>query len=167
MKKILWFIPLLGILLLDNGCATSKAVQTKPKWQSMVMMPKTNLPAIHLYQKLDPIWWFGNINEPKPPAWYRPGGHMRNLMWHLRNPLSNFSDYVIGVADKETIRWERYPAANGNHPSGWNFAATQRRLLYLPFVDYKRGRFEFYFGWRERGNFGIKLNFRQALPKRP
>ena len=85
-------------------------------------------------------------------------------MWYMRNPDENFSNYVIGVADRKSVRYGVYPDQIGNPHGGWNFAVTRRRILYLPFIDYKHHRFEFYFGWRERGNFGIKLNFNQKLP---
>lgn len=128
------------------------------------MEQRTNLPPIHFYNKINPVWWFGNADEPHAPAWYRPDRCCRDFLWHLRNPFSNFSNYVIGVADKQTVRYGFYPDENGNPNGGWNFAVTRRRIVYLPFVDYKHDRFEFYFGWRERGNFGAKLNFRQNLP---
>ena len=41
---------------------------------------------------------------------------------------------------------------------GWDFAVARRKLVLLPFISYQRGSFNFYFGWREHGNFGIKLN---------
>jgi hypothetical protein len=131
------------------------------------MLPPTNLPPIHFYNKLNPVWWLGNAEEPRPPAWYRPDGSCRTFMWYMRNPFVNFSYYVIGVADKKSVRSGVYPTVNGNPNGGWNFAVTRRRIVYLPFIDYKRHRFEFYFGWRERGNFGMKLNFRQKLPAPP
>jgi len=37
----------------------------------------------------------------------------------------------------------------------------------LPFLSYHRNRFNFYFGWRERGNFGIKLNFPKPPEENP
>ncbi|MEI6197744.1 MAG: hypothetical protein WCS42_25805 [Verrucomicrobiota bacterium] len=161
----------LGILLSANvsampcapGCYCPAA--PKPKWHSVVMPVRTNLPAIHFYNKINPIWWFGNADEPRAPAWYRPGSKFRNVAWYFRNPLENFSNYVIGIGDKKSVRSGWYPTQNSKPGGGWNYAVTQRHVLYLPFLDYKHGRFEFYFGWRERGNFGIKLNFRQALPK--
>src|SRR5437588_1171288 len=55
-------------------------------------------------QKINPVWWFGNADEPVAPAWYRPGKHNRNLAWHLRNPFHNFDGYVIGVSDKSFTR---------------------------------------------------------------
>jgi hypothetical protein len=162
---------LLASLLLVAGCRTvaSKAsapdpAGPKPRWHSIAVAPGTNLPPIHFYDKLNPIWWFGNIDEPRAPDWYRPNGSCRDFMWYMRNPFNNFTFYVIGVADKETVRYGVYPYATGNPHGGWNFAVTRRRILLLPFIDYKRHRFEFYFGWRKRGNFGIKLNFRQRLP---
>jgi len=157
--------------LLAAGCssvAPTPAPDTpKPRWHSVVMIPRTNLPPIHFYNKINPVWWFGNIDEPRAPEWYRPNGSCRNFMWYMRNPFENFSNYVIGVADKETVRSGVYPTLIGNPNGGWNFAVTRRRIVYLPFIDYKHHRFEFYFGWRERGNFGMKLNFRQKLPTPP
>ena len=141
------------------------AADARPKWHSVTIIPRTNQPVGHFYNKLNPIWWFGNADEPHSPAWYRPNGTLRNVTWYFRNPFANFTWYVIGVADKKTVRSGLYPDHIYNPRGGWNFAVTRRRIVYLPFIDYKRGRFEFYLGWRERGNFGAKLNFRQALPK--
>ena len=44
---------------------------------------------------------------------------------------------------------------------------ARRELVLLPFLSYQRGGFNFYFGWRERGNFGIKLNYSQPPDKNP
>ncbi|HXI69171.1 MAG TPA: hypothetical protein VNN22_02320 [Verrucomicrobiae bacterium] len=145
------------------GCCCPAA--PKPKWHSVVMPVRTNLPDIHFYNKINPIWWFGNADQPHAPDWYRPGSKFRDVAWHFRNFLANFTNYVIGVGDKESVRSGKYPTSISNPCGGWNYAVTRRHILYLPFIDYKRGRFEFYFGWRERGNFGIKLNFRQAPPR--
>lgn len=162
----------LASLLIATGCASAAArpsppdsAGAKPHWHRLKVIPDTNAPAVHTWNKLNPVWWVGNASEPRAPAWYRPDGSFRNVRWWLRNPFSNFSAYVMGVADKETVRYGRYPDQIGNPNGGWNFAVTRRRLVYLPFMDYKHGRFEFYLGWRERGNFGAKLNFRQKLPE--
>jgi len=146
---------------------SSQVTEPKPKWHSVVMLVRTNQPVIHFYDKLNPIWWFGNCDEPRAPAWYRPGKRFRNFTWYLRNPFEDFSNYVIGISDKQSVRSGRYPTRISNPHCGWNFAVSHRCIVYLPFWDYKHGRFEFYFGWRERGNFGIKLNFRQAPPNPP
>jgi hypothetical protein len=167
------FLFVTGASVLGGCCSLpaqtqqTHAVEPKPKWHSIVMTPRTNLPAIHFYDKLNPIWWFGNVDEPRAPAWYRPNARTRNFTWYLRNPYSNFSNYVIGIADKESVRSGRYPDKVGNPRGGWNFAVSSRCILFLPFIDYKHGRFEFYSGWRERGNFGMKLNFREKLSEPP
>ncbi len=162
---------LFASLFLAAGCrsvasrpAAADSAEARPRWHSVVLMPETNHPSVHFYNKLNPIWWFGNSDEPRPPAWYRPDEPCRVFMWYMRNPFANFSNYVIGAADRQTVRSGVYPTVNGNPNGGWNFAVTRRRIVYLPFIDYKRHRFEFYFGWRARGNFGMKLNFWQRLP---
>jgi hypothetical protein len=109
----------------------------KPKWHSVVMRPKTNEPPVHWYNKINPVWWFGNLEEPIPPAWYEPTNSMRKVKWYFRNPFTNLSYYVIGVADKQTVRSGRYPTLVGNPHGGWNFAVTRRRIVFLPFMDYK------------------------------
>src|SRR5258707_10235674 len=110
-------------------------------------------------QKLNPLWWFGNAGEPVPPDWYRPGKRCRNLMWRLRNPCHNFDAYVIGIADKPFTRAGRFPNLTANPNGGWNWAVCRYKRLRLPFIDYERGRFKFYWGWRINGAFGMKLNF--------
>ena len=47
------------------------------------------------------------------------------------------------VADKDTMRYGRYPKQVGNPHGGWNFAITRRRIVLLPFWDYKNSRMEF------------------------
>jgi hypothetical protein len=171
LRRALLFIA--GMLLAADGVAMADEplhpipAKTRPEWHSEVMPLRTNLPAIHFYNKINPLWWFGNSDEPRAPDWYRPDGQFRNFYWHMRNPLENFTNYVIGVGDKESVRSGWYPTQNSDPHGGWNFAVTRRRIVYLPFLDYKRGGFEFYFGWRERGNFGIKLNFNQAPGRTP
>lgn len=181
-----WF-GIIGIIILcimlSTGCSSvyrNQPKQPPPPWHGVLMPVRTNLPSIHFYDKINPIWWFGNADEPKAPPWYRPGKPLRNVQWYIRNPFANFANYVIGVGDKETTRYGRYPTKIGNPNGGWNVAWTRYGILFLPFVDYKHsykvkegelpgshGAFEFYFGWRERGNFGIKLNFDQKPPRPP
>jgi hypothetical protein len=75
-----------------------------------------------------------------------------------RNPLHNFNSYVIGTADRKFVRSGRYPEVISNPHGGWNFAVNRHKWLRLPFVLYHRGRIECYFGLREHGSFGIKVN---------
>jgi hypothetical protein len=129
------------------------------RWHTVIVTPKPDLPKIHFYNKLNPVWWFGNIDDPEPPAWYRPDSKRRFFLWHLRNPFHNFDHYVIGIGDKTFVRSGRYPERNSNPDGGWDFAVARRELAVLPFLSCQHGRFNFYLGWRERGDFGIKLNF--------
>jgi hypothetical protein len=118
-------------------------------------------PPIRRAQKWNPLWSFGNASDPSPPAWYRPDDARRRWLWHLRNPLHNFTHYVIGVSDKPVTRTGRYPAHVFAPDGGWNWAFTRYRWLPLPFISYEGKHSRFYLGWRESGNFGGKLNFKQ------
>src|SRR5262245_53699629 len=42
-------------------------------------------------QKLNPIWWFGNADDPEPPPSYRTNQACRTVMWYFRNPCHNFT----------------------------------------------------------------------------
>lgn len=141
--------------------ATTNRAAISRKWHSVEIIPR-DVPEISLCDKLNPIWWFENADEPIPPAWFEPDAKLRGLRWFARNPFHNFSRYVIGMSDKKYIRSGRYPREISNPNGGWNFAVAQRHCVPLPFVSYRRGKFEFYFGWRVRGDFGIKINFNPA-----
>jgi hypothetical protein len=134
-----------------------------PSWHSLKRMPGPHRPRIHFYDKLDPVWWAENTDEPTPPDWYRAGDRHRDLKWHFRNPFHNFDFYVAGVADKKFTRSGRYPARNSNPRGGWDFEVIRRRLALLPFISYERPRITFYFGWRESGAFGIELRWHRKL----
>jgi hypothetical protein len=127
-------------------------------WRTVEIKPRAKAPKIHFYNKLNPVWWLKNADDPKPPAWYRPDDKHRRLKWSFRNPLHNFHFYVIGVADKKIHRSGRFPELNSDPRGGWDFEAARYKFIWLPFVSYHRAKFDFYFGWRNRGNFGIKIN---------
>jgi hypothetical protein len=138
-----------------------------PRWHTIKVAPKPGLPEIHFYDKLNPVWWFGNADEPVPPNWYMPDDDHRKTKWYFRNPLHNFTFYVIGIADKKSARSGRYPDVVTNPNGGWNFAISRRRIIFLPFISYERRKFEFYLGWHARGNFGAKINFHDKLKPKP
>jgi hypothetical protein len=138
-----------------------------PRWHTIRVLPDSDLPHIHFYDKLNPVWWFGNLNTPVPPASYRPEDPRREMKWYFRNPLHNFTFYVVGVADKPFYRSGYYPERNFDPTGGWNFAVSRRHILLLPYVSYQRQWCTFYLGWRERGNFGIKLNIPGKRVPRP
>ena len=126
-------------------------------------------------EKYNLWWWLGNVDDPIAPDWFLPDSAewVRKLRWHLRNPLHNFTFYVIGVADKvdedEYSRVGLYPRSVIAPEEGWNWSATQIDSWVLPFLSYwqddflgSNRRLIFYFGWRERGNFGAKINLKKT-----
>ncbi|HZI32593.1 MAG TPA: hypothetical protein VFF11_09635 [Candidatus Binatia bacterium] len=128
-------------------------------WHTILVTPKPGVPKIHFYDKLNPVWWLQNADDPVPPDWYRPDDKHRITKWRFRNPFHNFDHYVIGVADKKFYRSGRYPEQNSNPNGGWDFEMARRKLVLLPFVSYERSWCTFYFGWREHGAFGMSLRF--------
>ena len=173
MKIFRWQGLILAAVLTSAGCrsippqpaATPKnpaSVSTNAtldgKWHSIQISPSPKLPEIRIWQKFNPVWWFENSDDPVPPAWYLPGDKNRNTKWLFRNPFHNFNFYVIGIADKKFMRSGRYPEKISNPNGGWDFAISRREIIFLPFISYQRGRFEFYLGWRTQGNFGVKFN---------
>lgn len=172
MKFVVRFVVLLLITGSGPAFAQRNACEPKPTpmlrppadtnsahWHSIFVTPRRNLPTIHFYDKLNPVWWLRNADDPTPPDWYLPADPHRATKWRLRNPFHNFNFYVIGVADKKIVRSGRYPEQNSNPNGGWNFAVTRRIAAFLPFISYDRSWISFYFGWREHGAFGAKLNF--------
>lgn len=114
------------------------------------------------------IWAiFGNDDDPTPPADYMPEWPewRRRLYWlAFRNPLHNFTFFVIGLADKPFERVAVYPkGASGllvfRPEGGWYVAVLKYKWLRLPFVSYQgKGLVKkMYIGWRERGNLGGKV----------
>ena len=136
-----------------------------PPWHSVQKLPSPETPKIHFYDKLNPVWWVENANEPKPPAWYLPNDKNRTLKWHFRNPFHNFDFYVIGVADRRFSRSGHYPERNADPHGGWDFEVTERHVAFLPYVSFERSWMTFYFGWRESGAFGVELRFHHSKPK--
>lgn len=135
------------VLLISSGCVTSGLGNKQHDRQ------------ISWKKKVNPVWWVGNIDEPVPPEDYKPNDAHRSFRYNVRNPFHNFDFYVIGVADRNCVRLGRYPADVFNPYDGWNWAASRYKCIWLPFISYKHNDFKFYIGWRERGNFGLKLNF--------
>ena len=135
----------------------SETTQVEPRWQRVKIQPKSDR-KITLCQKLNPVWWFGNIDAPSPPEKYRTGERNRLFRWRIRNLGHNLTFYVMGIADKESERVGRYPERVFNPNGGWNVAFSRCGFFWLPFASYQHGNFKFYLGWRDRGNFGFKLN---------
>src|SRR5438445_10432211 len=108
-------LPLLPLPTLagDSSLSSQQQLPGSSPFNSINSTNQSNSPpSSHHFkfkQKINPIWWFGNADEPVAPSWYQPGKHNRNLAWHMRNPLHNFDAYVIGVSDKPFKRTGRFP----------------------------------------------------------
>jgi hypothetical protein len=138
--------------------ATGTNAVPPARWHSITVQPPAGSPEIHFYNKINPVWWFGNADNPDPPEDYLPDKKFRRLKWRFRNSFHNFTFYVIGIADKTFVRSGRYPQHVFNPHGGWNIAVCKYKLVPLPFLAYRGGKWDAYFGWRNRGNFGVKFN---------
>lgn len=156
-------LPLVLIAGLLVGCGSVRKIRHVPNWKQAAEREEDPLPVPNRFgpfsscQKLNPVFWFGNSDEPNPPDWYRPEDPGRNWKWHARNPFHNLTFYVMGIADTEFTRIGPHPEHVFDPEGGWNWAVSRAALLPLPYVSYRGKRTQFYLGWRERGNFGIKL----------
>lgn len=123
---------------------------------------------ISIWKKLNPVWaFFGNEDDGMvgPDSWDAPGflgkkvqaaTAWRIFWWWMRNPMHNFTHYVIGVADRE----HTYVGADMDS-QGLIVAHVVCGKLRLPFVAFNyKGLFS-YIGWRPSGGFGIKLIYRK------
>ncbi|NOZ68016.1 MAG: hypothetical protein GXP46_01905 [Deferribacteres bacterium] len=111
-------------------------------------------------QKINPIWWFGNIDDPEPPDWFEPTqlNYERRRGWRFRNPFHNFFWYVLGIADKEFTAHGK--ATENVFVDGLNytFLKTKHLPVCFPFISYRGLGIKFYVGWRpDSGAFGLKL----------
>ncbi len=112
-------------------------------------------------KKLNPIWWLGNEDEDYDSKWKPDKSHeWRKFTYALRNPGHNFTFYVIGVADRDYVRYGRDAGQVWNRDGRVNLATIHAGPLRLPFYSRQGKYFDQYFGWREAGNFGIA--FRRA-----
>ncbi|HEV8052838.1 MAG TPA: hypothetical protein VGP47_10120 [Parachlamydiaceae bacterium] len=96
----------------------------------------------------------------------------RFILWQLRNPLHNFTNYVIGFKGKEDVSYKRIALISTGEIKGYEdidkphvFPMGERTGVYLglhnnlPFVSARVkiiGRWlETYSGWRPGGGFGL------------
>src|SRR5581483_3943969 len=149
-----WRIPIWVVLLLLAFARPARASNHNE-------ITVTNRIHIPTTRKFNPKFWLGNLDDPVPPADYLPNDKHRVRKWYWRNPAHNLFFYVIGIADKTFRRSGRCPADVFNPHQGWNWTVCKYKWVRLPFISYRREPFKFYIGWRERGNFGMELKWRQ------
>ena len=117
------------------------------------------------YKKINPLWWFGNYNDPvdkinsdgnpkhekfhpTKPLW------IRKILWALRNPLHNLFFFVIGFEDRQgVVNPGRIWAKEGQK---WN--------IVMPFISYHGTKWEFYLGWRSGIRLGAAVRKSDSTP---
>lgn len=118
----------------------------------------------------------GIFSEAQYPL-FKPNqsiGFCKALFWMFRNPLHNFCFYVVGSAacpnDELTIlkingkqfeccRYdpEAHTVFGGRYTSFYFGFHNGKPLISLRIAYGSKWKSDFYIGWRERGNFGIKF----------
>lgn len=123
---------------------------------------------------------FGNDDDgifgEEPSAHYKkdfPVSGCKALVWGLRNPLHNFCFYVIGTAytcnsclTLVKLSPEQWSCLTYQSHADTTFASEYTSFFlalngWKPFISLRLTynpcySSDFYFGWRHRGNFGIK-----------
>lgn len=107
---------------------------------------------------------FGNIDEPAPPAWYLPTRPQwwRVLCWYARNPLHNFTHYMVGLTGQE-FELIHHWAGDGDRDGfadrgGWLLVELRRRTRATRYFVSYAGRVHFYAGWHPAsGKLGFRL----------
>jgi hypothetical protein len=141
-------------------CSVSCVSQSTQSATAPALAKAHGPPHYSIWLKMNPLWW---LASSKPPVDYEPHSPIRRVDWFFRNPLHNFSFYVIGISDhfgeKDFHRYGMYPHDNFSPRPGLNVCMIHYHWLRLPFVAYWNPHMSFYFGWRLAGEFGMKLNF--------
>ncbi len=119
----------------------------------------------------------GLFGERASPKFHpeKKASFTKALKWFLRNPFHNFCFYVIGSAQRQnsectliriachepTELFKYRPAPiygfTGRHTTFYCALHGGKPFIALRLVYTNKIKSEFYFGWRERGNFGIKV----------
>jgi len=100
---------------------------------------------VSFWQKLNPFFWVGNLDDPIPPEWF----HGSKLAWFIRNPFHNLMFYCLGFQDKPSVSYGRYPGQVFSDALGWNWAITVVKGWFpVPFVSHKGKWVRWYAGWK-------------------
>jgi hypothetical protein len=182
-----------------SGCARYKVCtqtfQTEPSCENPIRDENKRKALCHPLYRVIPrhrcqIKWydlfhwttwslFGNDNSGVfgEEAGYRlqdPVSVKKALLWNLRNPLHNFTFYVIGTAGQQNSEFTLLKISGSEFeafkykPKGKTNFGGEGTSFYLGFHGWKpfislrvawcsTKTLDFYLGWRHRGNFGIKL----------
>ena len=127
----------------------------------MTIEQKYYHPEIKWHHRLNPIWWFGNIDDPYPPerfaAKIADWSELRIwLWWRMRNPLHNFTRYVIGLCGQDITVYSRYPGELFADV-GFNWFLVRWKWIVLPGLSYNGHKWRWYIGWLDSGQFGLEF----------
>lgn len=112
------------------------------------------------YKKINPIFWFGNyddpISGPESHPYFHPDKALwhRRLLWAIRNPLHNLFFFVIGFEDRKDIV---------NFNDQWPKEGQKFNII-LPFISYRGKKREWYLGWRRGLRFGAAFRKSNSKP---
>lgn len=143
----------------------------------MVIETKYWHPDLRWYHRLNPLWWFGNIDEPQPPSqfdgryrqfwqyrWLRKLGVPHRvataIWWGTRNPLHNFCYYTVGLAGMDLDIDGKDDLIDMFAPHGWHWLLVKWRrhpIVRLPYISYHDKEVKLYAGWGDSGQFGLEL----------
>ncbi len=99
---------------------------------------------VSFLKKLNPIFWFGNLDDPAPPEWFSGS----RLAWFWRNPMHNLCFYVLGFCQYRSTSYGKHPETVFAD-QGWNWAITFIwNWLPLPFISYRGTNWRWYVGWK-------------------
>ena len=136
-------------------------------------------------ERLNPIWWLGNVKWPEAPDWYLEEEHKGKSMkwatfvWYIRNPFQNFTHYVIGISDKvdepeyEVVGKDPKHLFSAEHQFNW--WVVKYKWIRLPGFSwwFRIGKknenvrdqlnFHLMFGWKKNGNIGGALRRQVGL----
>ncbi len=185
-KSLLFRLVLTSIIILFSGCASykippSELCETTSEHWLYDVIPR-HRSQIAWYDAGHWIAWslLGNDDDgifgEGPHANYKPeepASVAKALKWEGRNPLHNFCFYLIGSAHRTNSEYtllEVTPChlkVGRYSPVAKTVFPTKNSCFYFglhggkPFLSFRlrwtrNKSTDFYFGWRERGNFGIK-----------
>ena len=137
-------------------------------------------------ERLNPIWWFGNVKWPEPPDWYIEehkeagrGLKWATFVWYLRNPFQNFTHYVAGISHHkykpgyEVVGRDPKNLFSAEHQFNW--WVVKWKWIRLPGFSlwFRIGKkkedvreqlnFHLMFGWKAGGNIGAALRRQVGL----
>ncbi len=164
MKRISFLLTGALFPCLFSSCATTGTyvpVEDRVKSRNVHYHKPRTQGQVDRKTKADPKWWLSNADEDYDSNWKPHLSHEeRKRTYAIRNPGHNLTHYVIGVADKDFVRYGKNARGIWAKEGRVNTAMIHAGPLRLPFVSYRGPNVETYFGWREKGNFGMA--FRKA-----